>query len=80
MAAAAEGFEKKAMRLGKGTPLSVHRLRHESLLKRVAFCVHIVRPCLVFVDVRLKAEHDGKEKKEAEDDRGERVPEHDGNA
>ena len=30
-----------------------HRLRHEPLSKRVAFCVHIVSKCLVFVDVRV---------------------------
>ena len=44
--------------LDKGTPLSVHRLLYEPLLKRVAFYVHIVRLCLVSVDVRDKPEHD----------------------
>ena len=64
--------------LDKGTPLIVHRLRHELLLKRVAFCVHIVWPCLVSVDIRIKSEYD-KKKKESEHDSSLAgiVPEHD---
>ena len=60
----------------KGTPLSVHRLRHEPLLKRDAFCVHIVSSCLTFslsssgkrsttrgsMDVRVKPEHDSNKR------------------
>lgn len=55
-------------RLDKGMPLSASWLRREPLLKRDAFCVHIVRPSPVSVDVRLKAEHD-KKKNKAEHDK-----------
>ena len=68
-------------RLDKGTPLSASWLRREPLLKRVAFCVHIVSKCLVFslsssgkrcafrgaMDVRVKPEHDKKKNKPEHD-------------
>ena len=41
-------YSASCSQLDKGTPLSARRLRREPLLKRVASCVHIVRPCLVF--------------------------------
>ncbi len=41
-------YNASCSQLDKGTPLSARWLRREPLLKRVAFCVHIVRPCLVF--------------------------------
>ncbi len=72
-----QGFVKPRIvasccQLDKGTPLSARRLQHDPLLKRAAFCVHIVRSCLVFslsfsgkrsvfrgsMDVWVKSEHD----------------------
>ena len=51
-------YNASCCQLDKGTPLNVRRLRHEPLSKRVAFCVHIVSKCLVFVDCRIKSGND----------------------